>query len=76
MNLYKQSLDKHGPVGEPLLLMQSNSLAVLRAEAERLARAEGNLDIAWLSGEDSSPPYKFPHELDVDESYRLVIRDW
>lgn len=76
MNLYKQTLDEHGQIGEIILLMQSVSVAVLRAEAERIAKAEGQLDIAWLSAEDSSPPYKFPLELEVTESYRLLIRDW
>ena len=76
MNLYRQSLDEHGPVGPPTLLMQSDSAAVLRAEAERLAKADGCLDIAWLSAEESSPPYQLPFELDVTDSYRLLIRDW
>ena len=76
MNLYRQSLDNHGPVGDPELLMQSDSVGVLKAEAERIATSDGCLEFAWLWAKDSSPPLEFPLELDVTGTYRLLIRNW
>jgi len=54
MFLYKQMVDEQGSVGSLELLMKSESLDELKAEAVRIAADLGCLHISWLWGKDSN----------------------
>lgn len=76
MKLYKQIIEGCAASAEPLLIAESESIDDLRKEAQKLAAIDGCIEFAWLSGSDSNPPYQFPYELTVNDTYRFVIREW
>jgi len=76
MFLYKQMVDEQGSVGSLELLMKSESLDELKAEAVRIAADLGCLHISWLWGKDSNPPMEFPLEFEVNETCQFLIRQW
>ena len=58
------------------VLWENASLQELKSRARQIAISTGVLDISWTFGEDSGASTQFPHELELTETTKLIIRNW
>lgn len=76
MKLYRQVVSRELGEMDPELIMEHDSIEHLKNTARQIAISLGCLDISWTDGVDSGASFQFPIELEVNETLRLIIRQW
>ncbi len=72
MKLYKQLITDESTISDFELLSEHDSINNAKKEAVVIANNDGCKDIMWTFTGNDEPPY----ELNVNDKYRLIIRDW